>query len=282
MKNYDTILKIIAFIFILHQTDLYSQPFVDPIQLRYMNAFRNNNSEIPSFSHLWVGSELPIKLKNNTYLLISPFYEQWQFESANNLEGIPTVQSICLPIGLITPIQKSKWSLSIIPLIRSNGEKLFSNNTFQYGGVFFTTFEKKQNQKFRFGIYANKEFFGWFIIPVLGADWQIDDKNYIFGLLPGRLTYEHKWSEKLYGGATFRAPMNSYLLSNGNYIRLDDNQTSLYLDYYPAKKLCVTLEPGYGIFRKIRTGVDTHDYASEIDWGDGPFIKLSAAYRIRL
>lgn len=276
------ILIILTFI-ILSKNRLYSQPFVDPIQLRYMEAFKNNNSEIPSFSHFWVGSDLPIKLKNNTYLLISPFYEQWQFESPNNPEGYPTVQSICLPIGLITPLSKeSKWSLSMIPLIRSNGEELFSKNTFQYGGVFFTTFEKRQNQKFRFGIYVSKEFFGWFIIPVLGADWRIDEKNYIFGLLPGRLTYEHKWSEKLYGGATFRAPMNSYLLSNGNYIRLDDNQISLYLDYYPAKKLCVTLEPGYGVFRKIRTGIDTHGYISELNWGDGPFIKLSAAYRIRL
>lgn len=275
---------LIILVFILSfKTSLCSQPFVDPIQLRYINSFKNNNSEIASFTHLWVGGDFPFKLKNNNYIFLSPFYEQWQFESTNNTKIYPTVQSLCLPIGLITPLKESKWSLTFIPLVRFNGEKLFSNNTFQYGGVFFTTFEKKENKKFRFGIYANREFFGWFIIPLLGADWRIDEKNYIFGLLPGRLTYEHKWSDKLYGGATFRAPMNSYRLSNGDFIRLDDNQISLYLDYYPAKKLCLTLEPGFGVFRKIRIGNDTQrGYISEVDWGDGPFIKFSAAYRIRM
>ncbi|TRW97146.1 hypothetical protein [Flavobacterium gawalongense] len=248
-----------------------------------MNAFRSNNSETTPFTHLWAGSDFPIKLKNNTYLLLSPSYEQWHIESANNQTNYPTVQSLSLPIGLILPLEQSKWSLSFIPIVRWNGEKLFSKNTFQYGGVAFTTFAKKKNQKFRLGIYANKEFFGWFVIPLLGTDWRIDDTNYIFGLLPGRLTYEHKWNTKLYSGATFRAPMNSYRLSNDKYIRLDDNQISVYLDYYPAKHLCITLEPGFGAFRKIRTGIANYSgYTSEIDWGDGPFIKLSAAYRIRL
>jgi hypothetical protein len=119
-------------------------------------------------------------------------------------------------------------------------------------------------------------------MPLLGADWQIDDRNYVFGLLPGRFTWEHKWNNKLFGGTTFRAITNSYRLKDGNYMRLDDNQISLYLDYYIAKKFVITLEPGYGIMRKIRTGVDNKNYITERNWGDGPFIKLSTSYRIRL
>jgi len=132
------------------------------------------------------------------------------------------------------------------------------------------------------GVYMNSEFFGLFVMPLIGADWRIDDRNYIFGLLPGRLSYEHKWNEKLYGGATFRALTNSYLLQNGQYLRIDDNPVSLFMDYYPAKRFCVTLEPGYGIMRKLRTGLDDKNYISERNWGDGPFIKLSTSYRIRL
>ncbi len=131
-------------------------------------------------------------------------------------------------------------------------------------------------------MYANAEFFGLFVVPLLGADWRIDEKNYLFGVLPGRFTYEHQWSKKLYGGATFRALTSSYRLSNRQYIRLDDNQLSLYLDYYPAKHLCITLEPGYGVFRKIRTGINNSDYMTKVNWGDGPTIKLSTSYRIRL
>ncbi|HET9432888.1 MAG TPA: hypothetical protein VFO37_03985, partial [Chitinophagaceae bacterium] len=146
----------------------------------------------------------------------------------------------------------------------------------------FVTWARKAQQKFRFGVYVNDEFFGVFVMPLIGADWKIDEKNYLFGLLPGRLTWEHQWRKNLFGGATFRAITNSYRLSGGQYLRLDDNQVSIYMDYYPAKRFCITLEPGYGVFRKMRTGINDKQYLTNRNWGDGPFIKLSTTYRIRL
>ena len=123
----------------------------------------------------------------------------------------------------------------------------------------------------------------FYVIPLAGIDWKINNNNYLFGLLPGRLTFEHRLNNSLYTGATFRAITNSYRLNNGNYLRIDDNQISLYLDYYPAKHVAITLEPGYGIFRKLRSGNGHNkNYISDYNWNDGAFIKLSAAYRIRL
>ncbi|HSR37464.1 MAG TPA: hypothetical protein VLL95_01015, partial [Phnomibacter sp.] len=87
---------------------------------------------------------------------------------------------------------------------------------------------------------------------------------------------------RLYWGSTFRAITNSYRLQNGQYLRIDDNQISLYLDAYVAKHICLTLEPVYGIMRKLRTGLEGKNYLTNRNWGDGPFIKLSASYRIRL
>ena len=140
----------------------------------------------------------------------------------------------------------------------------------------------RPKQKFRAGVYVNNEFFGLYVVPLIGTDWRIDDKNYLFGVLPGRLTLEHQWSDHFYSGVTFRAITNSYRLSNGQYLRLDDNQLSLFMDYYLSKHICVTLEPGYGLLRKLRLGTDKKEYDQEVEWGDGPFIKLSASYRIRL
>lgn len=270
---------------ILFAGQLRSQPFVDPFQVRYMYAFKNTHTPATPFTHLWAGTDVPVKIKKlneNSFLLISPYYEQWNLDSAETEHIYPKVQSIALPVGLILPFNTSKWSLTVIPVARWNGEQLFAENTFQFGGATFASYARKPDQKFRIGVYANAEFFGLFIIPLLGCDWRIDEKNYLFGVLPGRLTYEHQWNTKFYWGATFRAPTSSYRLSDGSFIRIDDNQLSLYADYYPAKHLCVTLEAGYGILRKIRTGVDTKEYTSKINWGDGPFIKCSASYRIRL
>jgi hypothetical protein len=206
----------------------------------------------------------------------------WNLDSADVTVLYPPVHSLTLPVGLILPIDDSKWTLTIIPMVRTNGEKLFAENTFQVAGVALAAFARRPHQKIRFGVYVSGEFFGLFVIPLLGVDWRIDDKNYLFGVLPGRLTFEHKWTEKVYVGATFRAPTNSYRLSNGGFIRLDDNQASLFLDYYPVKQVCITLEPGIGVFRRLRIGGEGQDYVREADWGDGMFIKLSGAYRIRL
>jgi len=268
--------------FILFATPLFSQSYVDPFQVRYTYGFKNNKAQATPFTHLWAGSDLPVKLKENTYLLISPYYERWQIDSANTEKVVPVVQSIAFPVGLILPFKDSKWAITIVPVFRTNGEKLFADKTFQFGSITFATWARKAQQKFRFGLYMNDEFFGLFVIPLIGADWRIDEKNYLFGLLPGRLTYEHQWSKNLFGGATFRAITNSYRLSDGQYLRLDDNQVSLYMDYYPARHFCITVEPGYGVLRKMRTGINNKNYLTERNWGDGPFIKLSAAYRIRL
>jgi len=258
------------------------QPYVDPMQVRWTYGFRNGNAAATPHTHLWAGSDLPIKLKDRTYQLFSPYYESWNIDSAGKENIVPRVQSIAFPIGFILPTKNPKWTVNILPVIRWNGEKLFQKNSFQLGGAAFATRQVKPGKNIRFGVYMNSEFFGLFVMPLIGADWRIDDRNYIFGLLPGRLSYEHKWNEKLYGGATFRALTNSYLLQNGQYLRIDDNQVSLFMDYYPAKRFCVTLEPGYGLLRKLRTGTDDKNYLTERNWGDGPFIKLSTSYRIRL
>ena len=41
---------------------LWSQPYVDPFQLRYLSAFNNKQAEATPFTHLYAGCDLPIKL----------------------------------------------------------------------------------------------------------------------------------------------------------------------------------------------------------------------------
>jgi hypothetical protein len=64
-------------------------------------------------------------------------------------------------------------------------------------------------------------------------------------------------------------------------VRLDDNQLSAFIDYYIAKNICLTLEPGYAIFRKLREGREKKIYLRELEWRDELFLKLSVAFRLR-
>jgi hypothetical protein len=259
-----------------------AQPYIDPLNIRHTSAFRNKNKNGTPFTHIYIGSDLPVKFKKNVVLVFSPFYENWNIDSAGNhlLRGM---QGVAFPVSLIIPLNKA-WSLTFTGIPRFNSEDLKVNNSsFQWGNVFLATFGKQENLKYKFGVYVNSQFFGLFVIPLAGIDWKINEKNNLFGVLPGRLTYEHKFSRRLYGGATFRAITNSYRLNTGNYLRVDDNQLSAFLDLYPAKNIVFTLEPGYGIMRKLRSGKERNKkYIRDYNWGDGLFLRLSASYRIRL
>lgn len=260
----------------------HAQRYIDPIQVRYMQGFQQQGSPATPFNHLWIGSDLPLPLSKDRFLLFSPFYEEWNLDSADTEAIYPPLRSLGLPVGVIIPLQDPKWTLTFIPFVRTNGEKLFADNTFQLGGVALATIARKPKQKFRFGVYASAEFFGLFVVPLLGCDWRLDDRNYLFGVLPGRMSYEHQFNKRLYGGVTFRAPTNSFRLQDGSFVRLDDNQLSLFTDVYLFPQFCLTFEAGIGVFRRLRTGINTHEYITNEKWGDSPFIRLSASYRINL
>ena len=274
----------IVFIFLFLAIKCISQPYVDPINIRYTNALKVKNKAGTPFQHLYIGSDLPLKLKNDALIVFSPFYESWNLDSADDKYFIPSVSSIALPVIAQIPFKNKDWALTLAAIPRFNSEDLqLNSNTFQIGGLATINYKQNPTLKYRLGIYVNKEQFGIFVMPLAGIDWKINSRNYVFGLLPGRLTYEHKISNHFYTGGTFRAITNSYLLDNGKYLRIDDNQLSVYLDCYATKNIVVSADAGYGILRKLREGNGRNkDYTTEYKWGDGLFVRLSASYRIRL
>ncbi len=270
------------FLSFFHINRLKAQPYVDLINFRYTHAFKDKNANATPFNYLYIGSDLPLRFKNGTILLLSPFYENWNIDSAANKNFLPPISNIVLPVSIIFPLN-DKFAFDVTAIPRISSEGLHFNNSFQTGGLVFVAYKLKEQQKLSLGVYMNNHFYGVSVIPLVGVDWRINKTNYLFGLLPGRLTFEHKLNNALYTGATFRAITNSYRLNNGRYLRIDDHQLALYLDYYPSKHLVVNIESGYGIFRKLREGVGHNkNYIRDYNWNDGMFIQLSASYRIRL
>jgi hypothetical protein len=261
----------------------FTQPYVDPIHVRYTYGFKSQSKAGTPFSHFYIGPDFPTRFKKNFIFVVSPVYENWNIDSSSNKSFLPTVSSVALALSVVIPLDTNRWSLTVSVIPRINSENLKTYNAFQMGGVLLAVYKKNNNLKYKFGVYANSEFFGLFIMPLAGIDWHINSRNNLFGVLPGRLTFEHKLNNHFYTGSTFRAITNSYRLNNGNYLRIDDNQLSGYIDCYATKHIVFTGEAGYGIFRKLRTGNGHNkNYLTDYNWGDGFFIKLDASYRIRL
>ena len=74
---------------------------------------------------------------------------------------------------------------------------------YQFGGYAIANYKKNARLTYKMGVYINGDFFGLFVIPLLGIDWQINEKDNLFGVLPASLNYEHKLNNHFYTGAVF-------------------------------------------------------------------------------
>lgn len=276
------------FILLLFPTILTAQPYIDIINARYLYNFKNNGE---GFNHYNLSTTLPIVFKKSKdAFILSPYYEHWDISIGNrdyNLNGL------VLPVSFFKNLTK-QWSLLATVIVRSNYEESSKENSKQYGGAIIASLKQSAKKTYKFGMYYNREFFGSFIMPLLGLDFNLSDKDNLFGVLPGNLTFEHKVNKSFYYGGTFRAITNSYLLFQvdpgfspdfKDFLRIDDNQLAMFADLYLTNNILLNAEMGHSVLRKIRRGFERHNkttYSNTAFNSDQFFAKLSLGYRIRL
>lgn len=259
-----------------------AQPYLDIANIKYTNSpnagLINQNKNDVKIQYYGIGTNLPIQFKNKKdALILSPFFEIWS--SNVNTNKRQNYYSVALPVSLSKTIPYTKWSILLTGIVRMNDSSINRKTNMQVGGAFIICKKRNENLTWKLGLYINNELFGLFVIPLAGIDWRINERNNLFGVLPGNLTYEHKINDHFYYGANFRAITNSYEKSNG-YWRIDENQLGFYLDTYFNKNLVLNMEAGHSLFRKIRTGVKDNFKLDE-NVNDNFYLKLVFAYRVR-
>jgi hypothetical protein len=274
---------------------LLAQPYVDIVTLRGAispdaGVWNRNNIPVKYFQYI-AGVSVPIVFKrDSSKLVLSAYTERWQIEADDIADNPNAFQSVLGAVTYIKPIS-TKWSLagSIIPRWNGNANDVF-NNSFQLGGSLLGVYRRSPDLTYRFGVYYNSEFFGPFIIPLLGIDWKISNRDNLFGILPQILTYEHKVSDRFYWGAAYRMFNNSYRIGYlnystlKNYMRIVEMQLMLSADLYLTKKIVFNVEAGHSLFRRLNLGTDESgkDYYSDDAVNDGFVIKAGFLYRMRL
>lgn len=269
-------------VFILNIQQSAAQPYLDIVNIKYSNSpnagFINHNKNEINIQYLGVNTNLPIQFKNKKdAIIISPFFENWMAK-VNSLNQ-ERYYSIGLPVTLSKSLKNTSWSFLLTGIFRMNDSKIDEHGKMQVGGAFILNYKRNENLTWKLGIYVNNEFFNVFVMPLAGIDWKIDDRNILFGVLPGNLTYEHRINDHMYYGACFRAITNSYYTSPG-YWRIDENQLGLYLDAYLSKSIVLNMEVGHSLFRKVRTGVKDV-FISDAGVNDNFYFRISLAYRVR-
>lgn len=267
---------------LLFSGKLWAQPFLDVAKLKYTNSpdagLLNQNKNDVKLQYFSFETNLPIQFNNKKDAVIfSPYFEKWWSQIIYNPKQAH--YGIGLPVSLIKSFPNSKWGILLTAIARLNDSSGSKKAMVQMGGALIVNYKRNENLTWKLGIYVNNELFGVFVIPLAGIDWKINERNNLFGVLPGNLVYEHKIDKRFYYGACFRAITNSYGNGNG-YWRIDENQLGLYLDTYLTKNLVLNVEAGHSILRKLRTGIKRiSSYDTKVN--DNLYFKLALAYRVR-
>lgn len=287
MRNLKTI-----FVFaILNLASLYhpaeSQPYINLFSGRYSKSpdagiFRRDKQAV-TLAYTGLSANIPIQIKKNKLLLLlSPAWEAWHSDYPAIPDSSDSYQSLLFQLTLVNTLYNGEWSIALSVIPRINGEGLGDRGNKQIGGALLASYKANNELTLKFGVYANSEFFGPFIMPLGGIDWKINSRLNLFGVLPGNLVLEQKLGSRIYGGCNFRAITNSYARGGSRYWRVDENQLGIFLDFYPLQKVVLNLEAGHSLFRRIRTERWKERYSASLPVNDNWYIKLMAAFRIRL
>jgi hypothetical protein len=231
---------------------------------------------------------LPVKLHEDV-LVLNPFFESYRLKFNEQDDNQHTLNSIGFPVVFLRQWKNEKWKTAFVFIPRINSDfKNISSQDYQLGGAVVAVYEKKENLKYKFGLYYNSEFFGPFFMPLLGIDWNVNERINLFGVLPGNLTLECKINPSFYYGINFKSITNSYhFISSslynfhGNFLKVTDNQLKVFLDYYPAKNIAISIEAGHSVLRKYSIGYDDNTLKQN-QLRDGILLKAGLSYRIRL
>jgi hypothetical protein len=264
-----------------------AQPYIDLFNGKYVSSpaigptsSGRNATQLDYFN---AGATLPIQFRNKRdALILSPFVERWSTTVENVKSFNQYHYGIVMPVSLLKTIPSTQWSLLLMAIVRMNDALISTDAQWQIGGaVVGTQYKKSAHLTYKFGVYFNGEFFGLFVIPLVGIDWQINDRTNLFGILPASLTLERKMMNRLYIGAVVRTYTNSYHDNGNQYIRIDENQLGAFVDIYASKHVVINLESGHSLFRKIRNGTK-YDIKTNWNVSDNFYFKCSLAYRLRL
>ncbi|MBS1600512.1 MAG: hypothetical protein JST75_19960 [Bacteroidetes bacterium] len=281
-----TILFLLGCLVVVPISKTAAQPYVDIVSARLAKSpdigFTPKAKRATTLDYFNVSTTFPFFLENKKdAIILSPFFERWSSKVEGITIGGQFHYGVALPVSLLTTISNSNWTLLTTGIIRMNDRDINFDSRWRFGGAIIAANHLKDNNlTYKIGFYVNSEFFGLFIVPLVGIDWHINEKTNLFGVLPASLTLEHQLSSHFYTGATFRTFTNSYRDSAQNYFRIDENQLGVYVDYYINKHIVLNIEAGHSILRKIRSGVK---HETPYNWNacNNPYFKFMIAYRIR-
>lgn len=278
----------------------YSQQTFTIAEVNYMLSPSDSyvQEDTTSNAHFFSGYvNAPIVLNKKSTLLTGIRGNTWKMIYSPEQNWPETYYSLGLTLGYNHKFDEKKSFLFILlPRLNSDYRNI-NSNALQLG--FFTTYSKRSSEKFlwKVGMYFNTEFFGPFVVPLFGLNWDVSPKLSITGDLPIYAKIKYNVRNNFSTGVGYIALVSSYRLSG----EFNDAYTSRYAiepyvfaevkflkQLYFNGKLGYTMGRKYPIYAKddrldlqlsfIKFGDDRTQLNPEIQ--ENFFFELGLAFRV--
>lgn len=190
-----------------------------------------------------------------------------------------------------------KWSHYIgMHTFLSSDLKEVTDAHWQSGLTYVASLIKSPELVYNFGIYYNDAPFGEWLFPLIGVDWQVNDKIYLSTTLLVSLLVDYELAERYHIGLSIASSGKSFVLSDflgekDSYITsisedfpYTNFRTQIYLDYYAWEQGVFYIRLGIEAPREYRhersdhSIITTSPYTGRIHVG--PTFDVGFAYRI--
>ncbi len=249
-------LALLFTIIIIAAAEAIAQPFVDLVNVgtqtfssNYKDTTRWKNKTDSYYLNLF----FPKEFKNGNTFIIRINSETMNANLKSDSSYSSRLSYVSMPIGFQFLSKDKRWKTIaiVIPKLASDFKSAVNDKDFQLGGIFLENYIVNEKLKIKAGLYYNREAFGNFYMPLVGIDWAATSRINLYGILPTNYKVEFTLvRNKLYTGLNFKSYTRSFRLSaqdNYDYVRYNEIQLKLFMDYFIYKKLLVFGEIGYSI-----------------------------------
>lgn len=274
----------------------FSQPYVDVVSFNcqtFSSTYKANSKWGNKTDDYFLNLFLPKEFKNGNLFLIRLNSEMINSTIIPDSSYTSKVYNVSLPLGFQFLSKNKKWKTIVIgiPKIASDFKDPIDKYDYQYGGIFLENYVHNDKLKIKAGLYYNREAFGNFFMPLIGIDWKATDRLNLYGILPTSYKIEYSViKNKLYAGLNFKSLTRSFRLSksqNLDYVRYNEIQLKLFVDYFIYKKVLVFGELGYSLGKSpwqytYNTKIESFHNPVYTPLKSYPVFNVGIAYRIRL
>ncbi len=279
-----------------------AQSYIDIISLGYHHEFQTSldgTDEKVNVNDYLLNVNLPIPLSDNDVLLVSALNHRLSLNFNDSPLENETLWGVRFGLGY-----RKQWNeqwYSVVQFLGGTAGAFEEENDLSFlgGGLAIIGYQAKEHLQYRWGLYGTKEFFGPFFVPILGLDWQINERLRLFGNLPINATLVREYSDNFWAGIGFLGIVTSYKVTLDGapfYWEQVSNQAFVFGDFFLRSNIVLQARVGYIIGRRFwfyRTNDQVDARISAIRFGDNrtsllppfrdtPFAEVRLIFRIDL